>query len=311
MLWGKRLWDAKVLRRDGDFHFITYPGWPSVWDEWVLSDRIRPPGLTAKQARERARRRDKRNTVFPCQADHDGLDNRFIDRLIGVPGDGHVPPIARPGIRRLHVIDLAAHRLIGDLEEPVRQALHRGDSSCVERPVDGLWKSKDGRVLVEHGHLLPYDPNGYRNWPDITRKIDGVVYLEQPWGEHFVQRLFTQEERSYPLIDNLSPHSAGLRYRLRDRGLKRWNAAGKKPARLRLTTWKESAIPLDKLAGGVLEVDLEHDALQLLRVRLDESVTAPATGHVGCIQQEQQAVRPFGLWHLGPVSRLGKDQRCA
>ena len=28
------------LRTDGDFHFITYPGWPAYWDEWVLSNRI-------------------------------------------------------------------------------------------------------------------------------------------------------------------------------------------------------------------------------------------------------------------------------
>lgn len=38
--WGGKLWDAKVVRTDGDFHLITYPGWPSFWDEWVLSDRI-------------------------------------------------------------------------------------------------------------------------------------------------------------------------------------------------------------------------------------------------------------------------------
>ncbi len=40
--WGGKLWDAKVLKTDGDFHYITYPGWPHYWDEWVMSDRIRP-----------------------------------------------------------------------------------------------------------------------------------------------------------------------------------------------------------------------------------------------------------------------------
>jgi hypothetical protein len=40
VFWGGKIWDAKVLRTEGDFHFITYPGWPSYWDEWVLSDRI-------------------------------------------------------------------------------------------------------------------------------------------------------------------------------------------------------------------------------------------------------------------------------
>ncbi len=38
--WGNRLWDAEVTAVDGDFHRITYPGWPSYWDEWVMSDRI-------------------------------------------------------------------------------------------------------------------------------------------------------------------------------------------------------------------------------------------------------------------------------
>lgn len=38
--WGGKLWPAQILRADGDFHWITYPGWPSYWNEWVLSDRI-------------------------------------------------------------------------------------------------------------------------------------------------------------------------------------------------------------------------------------------------------------------------------
>ena len=40
--WGGKLWDAVVLKTDGEFHYITYPGWPSYWDEWVMSDRISP-----------------------------------------------------------------------------------------------------------------------------------------------------------------------------------------------------------------------------------------------------------------------------
>ena len=42
VLWGSRLWKAKVVKSDGDFHWITYPGWDKVWDEWVLSNRILP-----------------------------------------------------------------------------------------------------------------------------------------------------------------------------------------------------------------------------------------------------------------------------
>lgn len=40
VLWDERVWDARVIEVDGDFHKITYPGWSSGWDEWILSDRI-------------------------------------------------------------------------------------------------------------------------------------------------------------------------------------------------------------------------------------------------------------------------------
>lgn len=39
--WGGRVWPARVIAADGDFALITYPGWPSYWDEWILSDRVR------------------------------------------------------------------------------------------------------------------------------------------------------------------------------------------------------------------------------------------------------------------------------
>lgn len=39
--WGGRVWPAVVTATDGDFAYITYPGWPSYWDEWILSDRVR------------------------------------------------------------------------------------------------------------------------------------------------------------------------------------------------------------------------------------------------------------------------------
>ena len=38
--WQNKNWPARVTKRDGDFMRITYPGWPSYWDEWVLDDRI-------------------------------------------------------------------------------------------------------------------------------------------------------------------------------------------------------------------------------------------------------------------------------
>ncbi len=38
--WGKKIWPAKVERVDGHFHFISYPGWPAYWNEWITSRRI-------------------------------------------------------------------------------------------------------------------------------------------------------------------------------------------------------------------------------------------------------------------------------
>jgi hypothetical protein len=43
VFWGNKTWKAKILKVDGDFHFITYPGWESYWDEWVLCDRLVDP----------------------------------------------------------------------------------------------------------------------------------------------------------------------------------------------------------------------------------------------------------------------------
>ncbi len=40
VFWSGKLWPAKIKKREGDFHFITYPGWPAYWDEWVTSSRI-------------------------------------------------------------------------------------------------------------------------------------------------------------------------------------------------------------------------------------------------------------------------------
>jgi hypothetical protein len=41
--WEGKVYEARVKSRDGDFHWIGYPGWSESWDEWVLSDRIVGP----------------------------------------------------------------------------------------------------------------------------------------------------------------------------------------------------------------------------------------------------------------------------
>jgi hypothetical protein len=46
----------------------------------------------------------------------------------------------------------------------------------------------------------------------------GKEYIIRPWGEQFVQKIFNEQEQKYPIIDNLSPESAGIWYRMKDRG---------------------------------------------------------------------------------------------
>ncbi len=88
---------------------------------------------------------------------------------------------------------------------------------------NGVWSSADGLVLVEHGHQIGSDVNRYKNWPTVVARKEGTEFVIRPWGELFVQRLFNAEEEQYPIIDNLSPETAGARYRMADRGL--WRSA--------------------------------------------------------------------------------------
>lgn len=92
---------------------------------------------------------------------------------------------------------------------------------CVERAPNGRWHSSDSKIAVEHGHQVGKDPNKYPEWPLVLEADEeGVERLIQPWGEKFVRQVYTEEvEKRYPLIDNLSPHSAGVRYRLADGGV--------------------------------------------------------------------------------------------
>lgn len=61
--------------------------------------------------------------------------------------------------------------------------------------------------------------NKYPRWPDVSiPDASGAIFVERPWGEQFVQELFNEQEDVYPVIDNLSPESAGAKLRMADRG---------------------------------------------------------------------------------------------
>lgn len=57
-------------------------------------------------------------------------------------------------------------------------------------------------------------------------------------GELFVQKLFNEQEEVYPIIDNLSPETAGARYRAADRGL--WGTTTDVARMLSFNLWETS-----------------------------------------------------------------------
>ena len=126
---------------------------------------------------------------------------------------------SRKGENRLHIIpgNHDSALLIAAVWEPVGKALG-ADSGRVNFVRTGVWKSPDGSIVVEHGHQIGTEANRYDTWPDIVRSRGGKEYIIRPWGEQFVQKIFNEQENCYPLIDNLSPESAGIWYRMKDRG---------------------------------------------------------------------------------------------
>ena len=89
----------------------------------------------------------------------------------------------------------------------------------VERIDSGVWVSKDGQIVAEHGHQMPgEDVNGYKTWPRVTAAFRGKEFMLRPWGELFVAGLYDDVEQRYSLIDNLIPQSNGVRHYLKDRG---------------------------------------------------------------------------------------------
>jgi hypothetical protein len=101
---------------------------------------------------------------------------------------------------------------------PIGKALD-ADGGRVNFVATGVWTSTDGSLVVEHGHQIGNEANRYDTWPSIVRTRESKEYVIRPWGELFVQKIFNDQENLYPVIDNLSPESAGVRYRMEERGV--------------------------------------------------------------------------------------------
>lgn len=147
----------------------------------------------------------------------------IVETVIRAHGDemAALRGFSRSGENRLHIIpgNHDSALVLTRVWEPVARALG-ADTGRVNLVASGIWVSKDGRVVVEHGHQIGNDVNAYKSWPSVVERApDGRYYMIRPWGEQFVQRLFNEEEREYPIIDNLNPETAGARYRMADRGM--------------------------------------------------------------------------------------------
>lgn len=131
---------------------------------------------------------------------------------------------SRKGENRLYIIpgNHDSALLIAAVWEPVGKALGT-ESGRVNFVNTGVWESTDGSIVVEHGHQIGNDANRYETWPDIVRSHNGKEYIIRPWGEQFVQKIFNEQKNNYPIINSLSPESAGIRYRMADRGA--WGTA--------------------------------------------------------------------------------------
>ncbi len=167
---------------------------------------------------------------------------------------------AERGENRLHVI-------VGNHDstlryEPVWKTLGdalNANSGRVDVLTEGVWVSADGRMVAEHGNQIGQDVNKYHTWPMISRRVDGKDFIVRPWGELFVQQLFNSQERTYEIIDNLSPETAGARYRAADRGL--WGSAADIAKMLQFnlleTSLKQKSVLLGKPPSGNVNWDID------------------------------------------------------
>lgn len=79
---------------------------------------------------------------------------------------------------------------------------------------EGFWTTDDGKVLCEHGHQIGADVNRFPAWPKPFITEGKTVHLRRSGGEEFVQDFYNAYEEKYPIIDNITEESAGVKYAL-------------------------------------------------------------------------------------------------
>ena len=84
---------------------------------------------------------------------------------------------------------------------------------------EGEWRSADDAILVEHGHQLETRADRYANWPfPFVERNDGH-YLERPWGQRLVGRLYDDLEPQFPVVDDVADAGGGVRFGLSAAGV--------------------------------------------------------------------------------------------
>jgi UDP-2,3-diacylglucosamine pyrophosphatase LpxH len=164
------------------------------------------------------------------------------------------------GDNRIHVVpgNHDAGLLLAPVWAPLGTALG-ADGGRIDFAATGVWTSKDGFIVAEHGHQIGADANRFSTWPTITRTLStgGEAYVIRPWGERFVQKLFNKEEREYPIIDNLSPETVGVKYRMDDRGA--WTTVEDVAQFIAFNLFETSWKQLGQFAGGERPGEVEWD----------------------------------------------------
>jgi hypothetical protein len=121
---------------------------------------------------------------------------------------------------------------------------------------EGYWLSADGLIYAEHGHQIENDLNLFASWPNPLVGKNGVIYVQRPWGENFVQRFYNQYEMKYPIIDNMMSESMGVTYGIKAEGYRGVVKAFGKFARFYLfqSSWAQIGRSLGKQKGGQWDI---------------------------------------------------------
>ncbi len=79
---------------------------------------------------------------------------------------------------------------------------------------DGLWRSADGLVMVEHGHQLESRADRFEAWPLPFVERAGRRHLVRTLGQRRLQPLVDGYETRFSIADNIADEAAGLRFAL-------------------------------------------------------------------------------------------------